>query len=141
MKKINIFLIVFLIILSLIVFILFFYVLITNNNKLIKFRVIKEPINEHIKYNTVNYDNIKNKYLIKKCQDICKNDLCDEYQTQAIKYDLCKECKKENKCYDYLEGICVPCKNKYTCEELYGCNNSKPIDPVNNFCTRCWIKN
>ena len=129
-----------LIILPVLFFIVFFYVLITNNNKLIKFRVIKEPIEESID-NNINYDYLKNKYLIKTCKDMCKNNFCDEYQTQVIKYDLCKECKKENKCYDYSKGICVPCKNNYTCEQLHGCDKTPPINPINNFCTRCWLKN
>jgi hypothetical protein len=130
-----------LIILALIFFIIFFYILITNNNKLVKFRVIKDYIENSNDKVDINYNDIKNKYLIKTCKDMCKNKFCDEYQSQLIKYDLCKECKKENKCYDHLEGICVPCKNNYTCEQLYGCSgNSPPINPIDNYCTSCWIK-
>jgi len=116
-----------LIILAIIFFTIFFYVLFTNNNKLIEFRVTKDPIIE------------ETKRIIKKCTDICKNDFCDEYHSQVIKYDLCKECKKENKCYDSLDGICIPCKNNYTCEQLFGCNNTPPLNPIDNYCTRCWL--
>ena len=123
-----------LIILPVLFFIVFFYVLITNNNKLIKIRVIKEPIEESID-NNINYDYLKNKYLIKTCKDMCKNNFCDEYQSQVIKYDLCKECKKENKCYDSSSGKCISCKNNYSCEKLYGSNNKPPINPLNNFCS------
>ena len=130
-----------LIILAILFFIIFFYILFTNNNKLVKFRVIKDPIENSNETIGVNYDYLKNKYLIKQCKDMCKNNFCNEYQTQVIKYDLCKECKKENKCYDYLEGICVPCKNNYTCEQLYGCDSTPPINPLDNYCTRCWVKN
>jgi len=119
-----------LIILAIIFFIIFFFVLFTNNNKLIKFRVIKDPIIEETYEET--------KRIIKTCKDICNNDFCDEYHSQVIKYDLCKECKKENKCYDSLDGICVPCKNNYTCEQLFGCNTKPPINPIDNYCTRCW---
>jgi hypothetical protein len=129
-----------LIILSLLFFIIFFYVLFTNKNKLVKFRVIKDPIENINEESIINYDEIKNRYLIKTCKDICKNKFCDEYQAQAIKYDLCKECQKKNKCYDYLEGKCVPCKNNYTCEQLYGCYDRPPLNPIDNYCTACWIK-
>ena len=37
-----------------------------------------------------------------------------------INYDLCKECKKENKCYDSNIELCIPCKNNETCEKIYG---------------------
>lgn len=119
-------------------FIIFFYVIFTNNNKLIKYRVTKDYIKDPVNYD--NYNDIKNKYLIETCKDVCKDSFCDEYQSQMIKYDLCKECKKQNKCYDYLDGICVPCENDYTCEQLYGCDKTPPINPVDNYCTRCWIK-
>ena len=119
---------------------IFFYVIFTNNNKLVEFRVIKIPIDNSEEESIINYDELKNKYLITKCKDVCKNNFCDEYQKQMIKYDLCKECNKYNKCYDDSMGKCVSCKNNYTCEQLYGCNNYPPVNPVDNFCTRCWIK-
>jgi len=124
-----------LIIFCILFFIIFFYVLFTNNNKLIKYRVTKDPILDET---GINYNNIKKKYSQIKCTDMCDKKFCNEYQTQLIKYDLCKECKKENKCYDPYEGDCLPCKNNYSCEQLYGCKNKPPISPVKNFCTRCW---
>jgi len=86
-----------LIIFCILFFIIFFYVLFTNNNKLIKYRVTKDPILDET---GINYNNIKKKYSQIKCTDMCDKKFCNEYQTQLIKYDLCKECKKENKCYD-----------------------------------------
>ena len=124
------------IILCIIFLIIFLYCIFINNNKLIKFRVTKEPILK----NNVDYDYLKDKYNFKNCTNMCKQEFCDEYLTQQIKYDLCKECNKENKCYDQNEGICVPCKNNYTCEQLFGCNKNPPINPLKNFCTRCWQK-
>lgn len=115
-------------------FVLFLYFLINANNDLIKFRVVKTFIEEE----NVNYNETKNKYVIKSCDKMCKQEFCDEYQIQKIKYDLCKSCKKEGKCYDQYNGICIPCKNNYSCEQLYGCGNKEPINPVNNYCTKCW---
>lgn len=123
-----------LILLIIIFFILFFYALINYNNNLIKFRVSKTFIEEE----DVNYNNIKNKYVIKSCDKMCAQEFCDEYQTQKIKYDLCKSCKKEGQCYDQYNGICVPCTNNYSCEQLYGCGDEAPINPINNYCTKCW---
>lgn len=120
-------------------FIIFFYFLVMSKNKIIEYKVIKDPI--IIKKNNLNYNLLKDKYEIKKCDQICKKEFCCEYETQMIKYDLCKECGKENKCYDDLKGICIPCKNNYTCEQLYGCSNKPPLNPIKNYCTRCWIQN
>ncbi len=111
----------------------------TVSNKLIGFRVIKdyESLN---KEGISNFDELKNKYKIDKCNETCKQEFCNEYQIQHIKYDLCKECNKHGKCYDQYKGICVPCENTYTCEQLFGCNgNRPPINPLENYCTQCWL--
>lgn len=133
MKFINIFSILILLF-SIIFFSLFFYYLFNQKNELIKYRVTKDPI-----YVDQKYDKIKNKYKPIKCEDKCTQRFCDEYEAQLIKYDLCKECKREFKCYDPYHGKCVPCTNYNTCEELYGCSNKPPIHPIKNFCTRCWV--
>jgi len=124
---------------SILFFVIFLYYISTIDNRLIKYRVIKIPYGSN-EEELINYDELKNKYKFKKCKDICKSEFCCEYETQKIKFDLCKECKKENKCYDPLEGICVKCKDNYTCEQLFGCGNKPPVNPLNNYCTRCWIK-
>jgi hypothetical protein len=87
-------------------FIILFYSLYTINNKLIKFRIIKDPIinSEEL----IDYNYLKNKYKI------------NNNHFNMINYDLCKECKKENKCYDSNIELCVPCKNNETCEKIYG---------------------
>lgn len=138
LKKLTIFNVL-LVIFSILFFVIFFYFISTIDNKLIKYRVIKTPY-ESEEYEKVNYEELSDKYKFKKCKDMCKSEFCCEYDTQKIKFDLCKECKKENKCYDPLEGICVKCKDNYTCEQLFGCGNKPPINPLNNYCTRCWIK-
>ena len=116
-------------------FVVFFYFLFNEKNKLIKFIVIKDPIEDESNlYNTMN------KYKTTKCENLCSPELCNDYLIQKIKYDLCKECKKEGKCYNQYKGICESCKNYNTCEELFGCYVQPPINPLNNFCTRCWIK-
>lgn len=56
-------------------------------------------------------------------KDKNKKKLCDKYHSQQIKYDLCKECSKENKCYDDKTLQCIPCKKNIKCEELYKCSN------------------
>lgn len=127
-----------LIIVSSIIFLLiFFYFIFTMTNRLTGFRVIKDyslPLNTK----NVDYDMLKNKYRINECNQMCKNSFCNEYHTQMIKYDLCKECKKENMCYDSNKGICVKCKDNYTCEQLYGCDKTPPLNPLDNLCTKCW---
>jgi len=126
------------IILLILFFIIFTYALIYNNHNLIKFRVIKVPI-KSVTDSEVDYDKLKNKYTFKKCTDMCNENVCDDYQIQMIKYDLCKECKKEKKCYDQYKGICTDCNNNYTCEQLFGCkNNIPPINPLQNYCVKCW---
>ena len=126
------------IILVIFFFAVLFYGLIDNNNNLIKFRVIKNPIEEEIPKSEIDYDKLKNKYTFKKCTDMCNENICDDYQIQMIKYNLCKECKKQNKCYDQYKGLCVKCNNNYTCDELFGCNNQPPINPYMNYCIKCW---
>jgi hypothetical protein len=123
-------------------FIIFFYFLLKSKNNIIGYRVIKDPIlyNNILTEEDMTYFNsLKNKYQIKDCTQMCSKEFCCEYQTQMIKYDLCKECKKENKCYDDNKGLCVTCTNNYTCEELFGCNNKPPLNPIKNYCTKCWI--
>lgn len=120
--------------LALLFFIMFFYYLLNKSQHLIGYRVIKDPIIDI----SSESDELNNKYKFTKCNQMCSQDFCDEYHTQVIKYDLCKECNKENKCYDPEQGICVSCKNNYSCEQLFGCSNKPPRDPLNNFCTKCW---
>jgi len=131
MKSYNI--IVF--ILIFIFFIMFFILLYFSQNKIIKYRVTKEPIDKNI--NIIDTDKIKNIYKITECGQICKPELCDDYLNQKIKYDLCKECKKKMMCYDEGNG-CIPCINFESCENKYGCENTKPLNPLNNYCTKCW---
>ena len=118
---------------------LFIYFIMTVSNKLIGFRVIKDY--ESLNKNGIpNFDELKNKYAIDKCNEQCKQEFCSEYQIQQLRYDLCKECKKDGKCYNEYKGICVPCENTYTCEQLFGCSgNRPPINPLENYCTRCWL--
>jgi hypothetical protein len=122
---------------SILFFIVFFYYLFSLKNDLIKFRVTKDNISKK-KEDSIDYNSLKNKYVFKKCDDICKKEFCDEYHSQKIKYDLCKQCSKEGKCYDENEGLCISCTNNYTCEQLFGCDNVPPINPLDNYCTKCW---
>lgn len=134
MKFLDVFFSIMIILFVIIFFLMFFYYLFNQKSKLIKYRVIKDPI-----YTDIKYDKLQNKYNKVKCNDKCTQKFCDEYESQVIKYDLCRECKKEFKCYDPYNKKCMPCKNYNTCEELYGCHNKPPINPIKNFCTRCWI--
>ena len=72
------------------------------------------------------------------CKSVCKQEVCDDYAIQKIKYDMCKECAKEMKCYDPYKGTCVFCFNLQSCENMYGCGDMKPIDPSTNYCSKCW---
>jgi hypothetical protein len=126
------------IILIIVFFILFFYAMLYNNNNLVKFRVVKEPI-EKVPSGEIDYDKLKNKYTFKKCNDMCNQKICNEYEVQMIKYNLCNECKKKNKCYDPYKGLCVKCNNnKYNCNQLFGCDDKPPVNPYKNYCIKCW---
>jgi hypothetical protein len=137
--SINIIVIGLIIFLIILFFSLFFYYLFTQNNELIKYRVIKDPIEYNPKKGGI-YKKLRNKYNTSKCTDICNKDVCIMHEAQLLKYKLCKECKNKFKCYDPLKGICVNCDNYNTCDELYGCYNKPPINPRDNLCTPCWIK-
>ncbi len=113
-------------------------VTLVKGSSIIKYRVIDIPP-ENLEEETIDYNKLKHKYDIKNCNQVCKRKLCDNYHVQNIKYDLCKECKKEGKCYDPNEGICKFCLDFRSCETLYGCNNKAPIDPTYNNCQECWL--
>lgn len=134
MKEVKI---LFMIFFSFLFFAIFFYYLFNYNSKLIKFRVTKEFIEKNKPNNIFEEEN--NKYKINKCKDMCTPSFCNEYCIQKKKYNLCKKCKSLGKCYDQYHGKCVKCKNNNSCEELFGCYNKPPINPIHNFCTRCWI--
>ncbi len=122
---------IYILLIILFIFFLIIFIYYLLNSRLIKFRV-------DIQQEKHKYAKIKeNEYT---CENRCTKDFCCEYHNQKIKYDLCKECKKDNKCYDITTGNCIKCRNNYTCEQLYGCGDKGPVDPVKNFCTRCWIK-
>lgn len=136
-----------LILLIILFYILFFYVIIKlyfssriinkikiDNSKIKKTKEIKEEIDKKKlpKINT---------YTYKDCIKKCSHEICNEYEIQKIKYNLCKKCKKKKYCYNEFKGICENCKNKYTCKELYGCNKRSPINPIHNFCIKCWQNN
>jgi hypothetical protein len=130
MKLINVTILFFIIVFLLIYFISFYYL----NNNLIKYRVSKEILPEE----ELDYNKIKNKYVIKECGQMCKSELCTDYENQLIKYDLCKDCQKQNKCYDPYKGICDTCNEKISCEAAFGCNKGKPKNPMDTFCKKCW---
>ena len=122
-------------ILVIIFFYLFFYYIFTTKNQLIQFKITKIP---NYSNSNENNDKLNVKYEFNSCKQMCNKNFCDEYHTQMIKYDLCKECKKENKCYDALQESCVTCNNNETCESMYGCDNNPPKNPIKNYCNKCW---
>jgi len=126
-----------LIIFSIIFLLILLYFIFTITNRLKGFRLIKDYI-QPVNTKKVDYEMLKNKYKINDCNKMCKNQFCDEYHTQMIKYDLCKECKKEAKCYDPNEGVCKFCIDFRSCESLYGCNGGELIEPSTNYCNKCW---
>jgi hypothetical protein len=129
------FTVILIIIFTILFFVIFFDYLFNEDSRIIKYRITKEPVPD-----LEDYIRIQNSFKKNKCEDVCKKEFCSEYHSQRIKYDLCKECKKEFKCYDPYKGICVPCFNFNSCESLYGCGDQPPIPPLKNFCTRCWNK-
>jgi hypothetical protein len=126
----------FIIVMSFLFFILLFYFIYISSSKVVKFRVTKEKIDN--KGLNIDYDKLKNKYIINDCNKKCKQEICDDYQVQKIKYDLCKNCSKKMMCYDPLEGICKFCLNFNSCEKQFGCMNDEPINPLKNYCLKCW---
>jgi hypothetical protein len=129
------------ILILLIIFIILFFLSLINlvkSSNISGYRVTKIPY-DNIPQETINYNNLQHKYDIKKCTDMCKKELCDDYLVQKIKYDLCKECKKEFKCYDPNEGVCKFCLDFRSCDSLYGCNGNELKDPSKNECDSCWL--
>ena len=100
-------------------------------DKLLKYQVYKTPMDVTME------ESIEKKKLV-DCKSVCKQEICDDYSIQKIKYDMCKECSKEMKCYDPYKGTCVFCFNLESCENMYGCGDMKPIDPTKNYCNKCW---
>jgi hypothetical protein len=121
----------FFLVLFTILFLLSFYYI---NNKLIKIRVSKEILPSK----NINYNKLRNKYVIKKCTQMCNQTICSNYQNQHIMYDLCKDCSKNGQCYDPYKGICGKCINNASCEQIFGCKGRGPINPKDNLCKRCW---
>jgi hypothetical protein len=107
-----------------------------KGSNIIEYRLIKVPIDNLEE--TINYNELKHKYDIKHCSQVCKKELCDDYLAQTIKYDLCKECKKEGKCYNPNKGICEFCLDFRSCDTIYGCNGNTLVNPMNNDCKKCW---
>ena len=122
-----------LILLIIIFYVLFFYFLInlymnTKNKKIEKPKTDKHKIN---------YLSKNNNYTHKNCVKKCSPKICNKYDIQKKKYNLCKRCKNKNYCYNEYRGICEPCVNKYSCEKLYGYNKISQINPIHNFCIKC----
>jgi hypothetical protein len=115
-----------------ILFFILFFVNLLFTDKLLKFRIYNKELSNK------DFNKLMNNKM--ECTKMCTKNICNEYKNQVIKYNLCKKCNKKGLCYDIGSGDCSTCKNNYTCEQLYGCNNNKPIEPINNYCTRCWIK-
>ena len=130
MKLILIYFLFLIVLFTVLFFLSFYYV----NNQIIKYRVSKEILPKK----EVDYNKLKNKYSIKKCNQMCKQELCDTYQNQVIMYDLCKDCAKNGQCYDPYKGLCGKCLNNQSCEQIFGCNGGKPINPKDNVCKKCW---
>jgi hypothetical protein len=129
----------YILILFFIFIILFFFSLIylVKGITISQYKVIKVPYS-NLEEETINYKKLQHKYDTKKCTDLCNKELCDDYLVQKIKYDLCKECKKEFKCYDPNEGVCKFCLDYRSCDTLYGCNGGELKEPSNNECQSCW---
>jgi len=130
----------FIIIILFIILVIFFFIsliYLTKSSSIIGYNIIKIPV-DNTQEETINYNKLKHKYDNKGCNSVCKSELCDDYLVQKIKFDLCKECKKEAKCYDPNEGVCKVCLDFRSCESLYGCNNGELIEPSTNYCNKCW---
>lgn len=111
----------------LIIFILIFIIYISRSD----YKITQTPM-----------DNEMDKYLKKgkmmDCKKSCKQEICDEYLKKQLEYDLCKECAKGFKCYDPYKRKCVFCLNPQSCEEMYGCGDMRPVNPAQNYCSKCW---
>ena len=115
----------FIIIILILIFIFYFiYSLIFNKNKVIKYSVIKNPIE---------LDNIEEEYNIN-----CSEKINCKYKKQKDLYNKCISCKKKFMCFDENEYRCKFCLfNKSSCNK-YGCFNGPPINPKKNNCIKCW---
>ena len=114
-----------LIIILIIIFIFYFiYSLIGNKNKVIRYSVIKSPIE---------MDNFDEEENIK-----CNKKINCMYKKQKDLYDNCIKCKRKFMCFDENEYKCKFCLfDKNSCSK-YGCFNGPPINPNKNNCIKCW---
>ena len=113
------------IIICIIVFlIILFYFLINNKNKIVRYTVIKTPIEED--------------YQLEESNINCGNKMDCLYNKQKNLYNTCIDCKKKFMCFDEKEYKCKFCLfNKNSCNK-YGCFNGPPINPNKNNCLKCW---
>lgn len=105
----------------------------SSTNSLTGFYVYKTPLEEEMEYHRKINKSVD-------CKEYCNQELCDSFQTQQIYYDLCKECAKKGKCYDPYKEDCIYCKNRMSCEKMFGCDGEKPLNPAYNECKKCWPK-
>lgn len=110
---------------------LFDYSLYMKKDNLVGFEVHKVPYTSNDKI-------VLNELQERTCKDTCKPRICNMYQQQVKKYNLCKECETDDKCYDPYLRRCMDCRHRETCEKTFGCDEGEPIDPVQSFCQPCW---
>ena len=115
----------FIIIILILVFIYyFFYSLISNKNKIIKYSVIKDPIE---------LNNIEEENNVE-----CNERLNCKYKKQKELYDNCLKCKRKFMCFDENNYKCKLCLFDNNSCNKYGCFNGPPINPKENNCIKCW---
>jgi hypothetical protein len=103
-----------------------------------------------------NRNKIQQKIIIvnnkkEKCNEVCDNRVCNEYQNRLTNYHNCLYCKNKNMCFSEPQGECIECsridlKKDCSSQDKFGCENPRgfmyedvpPIDPVMNNCKMCW---
>lgn len=110
---------------------IFDYSLRNRNNTFVGFEVHQTPRNQN---NII----VLNDPPKRTCKKTCKPEICTQYEQQLQKYHLCKECEENDQCYDPYLGRCMDCHDRQSCETTFGCEEGKPLDPVQSFCQPCW---
>ena len=101
-----------------------FYSLINNKNKIVRYRVVKSPIEED---NDTNDEDI-----------ICNDSINCAYKKQKDLYNKCLSCKKKFMCFDENKYKCKFCLFRNKSCSRFGCFGGPPINPNKNNCIKCW---
>ena len=123
---------------------LIFYLFIISKKRVDPdYTIIETPIEAKYNNNRDKRDNYN--YRKKQCKDICKNEICNDYNNQIYTYNSCNICKQNGLCWSDNKRVCVKCvksEKDISCNQTYGCYRDnryiKPLNPKFTGCQKCW---